>query len=133
MNAMTQATSLPTSPVVTFIPVTDAPTALAFYRDKLGLTLIQDEAPFALVFDVNGIMLRVTPVGEFTPQPFTILGWAVADIESTVGALVAAGVTFNRYPGMNDTHPLAIWQSPSGAQIAWFTDPFGNVLSLTQF
>jgi len=50
-----------------------------------------------------------------------------------VQELVAAGVRFNRYPGTNDTHPLAIWNSPSGARVAWFTDPFGNVLSLTQF
>jgi len=124
---------LASSAVVTFVPVSDVAKALAYYRDTLGLRLVQDDAPFALVFDANGIMLRVTPVGAFKPHPFTILGWSVADIESTVQALVAAGVRFNRYPGTNDTHPLAIWNSPSGARVAWFTDPFGNVLSLTQF
>jgi catechol 2,3-dioxygenase-like lactoylglutathione lyase family enzyme len=130
---MTEATPLAASPIVAFLPVTDAPAALAYYRDLLGLTLVEDQSPFALVFDANGTMLRVTPVGPFTPQRFTILGWHVADIDSSVAALTAAGVSFNRYPGLNDATPLPIWTAPNGARIAWFTDPFGNVLGLTQF
>jgi catechol 2,3-dioxygenase-like lactoylglutathione lyase family enzyme len=126
---------------VAFVPITDKDKALAFYRDQLGLTLIEDQSPFALVFRLNGqlngdgTMLRATFAPDqitFKPQPFTILGWQVSDIAAAVQQLTAAGVTFTRYPGLNDTHPLAIWTAPGGAQIAWFTDPFGNTLSLQQ-
>jgi len=118
---------------VAFIPINDKDKALAFYRDQLSLTLIEDESPFALVFDLSGTMLRATFVGDFKAQPFTTLGWTVADIASTVQELAAQGVAFTRYPGLNDTHPLGIWTAPGGAQVAWFQDPFGNTLSLTQF
>jgi len=78
-------------------------------------------------------MLRVTAVRELKPQQFTILGWRAADIEATIDRLAGAGVEFQRYKGMNDTDPRGIWNSPGGGRIAWFKDPDGNVLSLTQF
>ena len=121
------------SGVIAFAPTTDPAKARAFYEGVLGLRLVADEQPFALVFDANGIMLRVTTVHELKPQPFTILGWRVADIERSVDQLTAAGVRFERYPGMNDSDPRGIWNSPSGARIAWFKDPDGNVLSFTEF
>jgi predicted enzyme related to lactoylglutathione lyase len=62
-----------------------------------------------------------------------VLGWRVEDIETAVEKLAAAGVVFLRFPGMNDADPHSIWNAPSGARIAWFKDPDGNVLSLTQF
>jgi catechol 2,3-dioxygenase-like lactoylglutathione lyase family enzyme len=120
--------------LVTFIPTADAVKARAFYESVLGLRLVTDEKPFALVFDANGIMLRVTPVhGEHKPTPSTILGWSVESIDATVERLAAAGVEFLRYPGLNDKDLRGIWTSPSGARVAWFHDPDGNVLSLTQF
>jgi predicted enzyme related to lactoylglutathione lyase len=78
-------------------------------------------------------MLRVTPVGEHHPAPFTVLGWEVESIEGTVERLTAAGVQFLRFAGMNDGDALGIWSAPSGARIAWFNDPDGNVLSVTEF
>jgi catechol 2,3-dioxygenase-like lactoylglutathione lyase family enzyme len=131
-NPMLNPATLAAAPHVAFVPIADKDKALAFYRDQLGLTLLGDQSPFALVFDLNGTMLRATFAGEFKPQRFTILGWQVTDIAATVQALTAAGVAFNRYPGMNDTHPLAIWTAPGGTQVAWFADPFGNILSLQQ-
>jgi len=113
--------------------VTDPAMARAFYEGVLGLRLVEDEAPFALVFDAHGTMLRVTPVGEFRPAQFTVLGWEVDSIENTVERLTKAGVNFLRFPGMNDNNSLGIWDAPSGARIAWFNDPDGNVLSVTQF
>ena len=77
-------------------------------------------------------MLRVTSVGEFTPHPFTVLGWETPDIVRDIWKLTEAGVTFERYPGMKQDQ-LGIWTAPSGGQIAWFKDPDGNTLSLTQF
>lgn len=121
------------SKLVGFVPTTDPEKARTFYQTILGLRLVSDEPPFALVFDANGTMLRVTTVPEHHPQPFTVLGWQVASIEDAVNRLVAAGVEFTRYPGVNDRGPLPIWTSPSGARIAWFHDLDGNVLSLTQF
>jgi len=135
---MTTPLKLSASPHVAFVPIADKDKALVFYRDQLGLTLIEDQSPFALVFKLNeqpngdGTMLRATFAGDFKPQQFTILGWQVADIESTVRELNTAGVAFNKYPGMNDSHPLAIWTAPGGTKVAWFNDPFGNVLSLQQ-
>jgi catechol 2,3-dioxygenase-like lactoylglutathione lyase family enzyme len=119
--------------LVAFAPTTDPSKARAFYEGKLGLRLASDEQPFALVFDANGIMLRVTTVHDSTPQPFTILGWRVTDIAATVDRLSALGVELQRYKGVNDGNSRGIWNSPSGARIAWFKDPDGNVLSVTEF
>ena len=121
------------SDLVAFAPTTDPTRARAFYEGALGLRLVADEKPFALVFDANGTMLRVTTVHELKPQQFTVLGWHVADIEATVDRLTAKGVEFNRYKGMNDDDPRGIWNSPNGARVAWFKDPDGNVLSVTEF
>ena len=130
---MAQKSILGTSKLVAFAPVTDPVKARAFYEGVLGLHLVEDQKPFALVFDANGTMLRVTPVGKHNPAPFTVLGWEVESIEATVKRLQLAGVEFQRYAGLNDNDPLGIWTAPGGARIAWFHDPDGNVLSLTKF
>ena len=119
--------------LVAFVATTNPDKARAFYEGALGLKLIQDQQPFAHVFDANGTMLRVTTVREHNPAPFTVLGWDVQSIEKTVQQLAAAGVELERYPGVNDGDPNGIWNAPSGARIAWFKDPDGNVLSVTQF
>jgi catechol 2,3-dioxygenase-like lactoylglutathione lyase family enzyme len=119
------------SPFVGFIPVRDAVVARAFYEGQLGLTVVED-TPFALVVDANGTKVRITPVPDLAPQPFTIAGWTVADIFSTVRALAERGVRFRNYGGL-DQDELGIWISPSGDRVAWFSDPDGNTLSLTAF
>jgi catechol 2,3-dioxygenase-like lactoylglutathione lyase family enzyme len=90
-----------------------------------------EETPFALAFDAHGTRLRVTPVGEIKLAPYTVLGWAVDDIGATVRALSAAGVRFERFPGV-EQDDIGEWLSPSGACVAWFSDPDGNVLSVSQ-
>jgi catechol 2,3-dioxygenase-like lactoylglutathione lyase family enzyme len=130
---MASESILGASKLIAFVHITDWARARAFYEGVLGLRLVEEEKPFALVFDANGTMLRVTPGGEHQPAPFTVLGWAVEDIEATVERLTAAGVEFLRYPGLNDSGPHGIWTAPGGARVAWFHDPDGNVLSLTQF
>ncbi len=119
------------APIIAFVPVSDVAEARRFYVDTLGLT-VTDESPFALVVDVNGIMLRLTPVTDLRPQPFTVVGWAVEDIGATVATLTGLGVRFTRYDGI-DQDQSGIWQAPSGDRVAWFTDPDGNTLSLTTF
>jgi len=130
---MTVQSILGSSKVVAFAPTVNPVKALACYEGVLGLRLVEDQAPFALVFDANGTMLRVTSVRELTPQVFTVLGWDVGDIEATIDKLTASGVEFLRFAGMNDTDPRGIWTSPNGARVAWFKDPDGNALSLTEF
>jgi catechol 2,3-dioxygenase-like lactoylglutathione lyase family enzyme len=130
---MTGNSILGHSNLIAFVPTTDFDTARKFYEGVLGLHLVEDEAPFALVFNVQGTMLRVTKVGKHTPAPSTVLGWHVESIVAVVERLTEAGVKFQRYQGLNDKDAHGIWTAPGGARIAWFTDPDGNVLSLTEF
>lgn len=116
--------------IIALVPITDAARAKAFYADKLGLKFLTED-PFAAVFDANGIMLRLTKMKEFTPQRFSVLSWEVADIEATVRELAAAGVTFERYTFVQQDE-LGIWTAPGGTKVAWFLDPDGNNLGLTQ-
>ena len=117
--------------LVAFLATTDSARARTFYEETLGLSLISDD-PFALVFDAHGTSLRIQKVATLQPHPFTALGWAVADIQAVVAALKQKGVTCVRFPGMDqDAH--GVWASPSGARVAWFEDPEGNLLSLTEF
>ncbi|MGB0124202.1 MAG: VOC family protein [Silvibacterium sp.] len=116
--------------VMGFIPTKDAVPARAFYEGVLGLRVISDDQ-FALVVESRQTVIRITKINEFTPAPFTILGWRVQNIEEEVRTLAARGVSFQRYSGLTQ-NDLGIWTSPGGARIAWFRDPDGNVLSLSQ-
>jgi catechol 2,3-dioxygenase-like lactoylglutathione lyase family enzyme len=117
--------------IVAFVATRKAEKAKEFYRDKLGLEFVSDDG-FALVFDIDGTMLRIARVKEFTPFPFTVLGWEVEAIEKTVTELSQKGVTFERFPGLSQDQQ-GIWAAPGGAaKVAWFKDPDGNVLSLSQ-
>lgn len=117
--------------LVAFVSTADPARAREFYAVTLGLRLVE-EGPFALVFDVHGAMLRVALVPVVLAAPYTVLGWAVPDVAAAVQHLTRQGVEFDTYEGMGqDQH--AIWTSPGGARVAWFRDPDGNILSLTQF
>ena len=119
--------------IITFVPTRDPAKARVFYEQTLGLQFLSEDQ-FALLFDAHGRMLRVVNVSsmkDFHPQPFTILGWIVENAERAVRSLGGKGVEFQRYPAM-DQNPLGIWHSPSGAKVAWFKDPDGNVLSITE-
>jgi catechol 2,3-dioxygenase-like lactoylglutathione lyase family enzyme len=129
---MQEPFELSNQPVIAFIATRDAERARTFYRDILGLDLVLDQLPFALVFDACGTMLRVTPVKELHPAPYTVLGWQVPDIVAAARAMEKAGVRFERYPGLEQDEP-GIWTAPGGAaRVAWFKDPDGNTLSISQ-
>jgi catechol 2,3-dioxygenase-like lactoylglutathione lyase family enzyme len=115
--------------LVAFVPTKDFEKARAFYVRVLGLGFVKDDG-FALVLDANGIMVRVAKA-QFTPAPFTILGWQVLDIVKIVEGLQAKGVQFERF-GFFEQDALGIWTAPSGDKVAWFKDPDGNVLSVSQ-
>ena len=117
--------------IMAFAAIRDGARAREFYEKVLGLSVISEDN-FAVVIDANGTMLRLQKVESFTANVFTVLGWEVSDIRAAVSGLQKRGVTFQKYPWM-DQDELGIWSAPSGAQVAWFKDPDGNTLSLTQF
>jgi len=116
--------------LVAFAATSDAQTAKHFYQDILGLPLLED-SPFALAFDAHGTQLRVQKVEKVIVLGYTVLGWQVNDIAAMVGQLKDKGVVFEVFSGL-DQNEMGIWQSPSGAKVAWFKDPAGHVLSLTE-
>jgi catechol 2,3-dioxygenase-like lactoylglutathione lyase family enzyme len=118
------------SELVAFVTTTDADRAAEFYGRVLGLPLVE-RTPFAVVVKAANATLRVALAERVTPAAGTVLGWRVANLAAAIDALVARGVEFKRYESM-DQDPRGIWRSPSGARIAWFTDPDGNVLSMTE-
>jgi catechol 2,3-dioxygenase-like lactoylglutathione lyase family enzyme len=119
---------LGSSELMAFIATADPERARAFYEGTLGLRFIED-GPYALVFDANGTMLRVQKVKAVTLAPGTALGWKVPDIAAAVRQLMERGVVFEHGEGTNE---LGIWYSGS-AKVAWFKDPEGHTLSLTEF
>jgi catechol 2,3-dioxygenase-like lactoylglutathione lyase family enzyme len=116
--------------IVAFVPTRDPEKARAFYEGILGLRFVKDDG-FAMVLDANGIMVRVAKAPEFKPAPFTILGWQVLGIEKLVATLHEKGVHFEIF-GFLQQDKLGIWTAPSGDKVAWFKDPDGNVLSVSQ-
>jgi|SRR5665213_1087812 len=116
--------------VVTFLLTSDPATALTFYRDTLGLKFVRDDG-FALVFDMQGVMLRIAKAPQFTPAQHTVLGWEVDDILVAQEGLLRKDVTFEVYPNMGQDE-RAICTFPNGDKVAWFKDPDGNLLSISQ-
>ncbi len=117
--------------LIGFVPTLDLERARDFYAEIVGLTLIESNE-YACVFDSGGTMLRVTAVGEHVAAPYTVLGWAVDDIEGDIALLSSRGIEFLRYDGM-DQNSTGVWTTQGKDRIAWFLDPDSNVLSLTQF
>jgi len=117
---------------MTFIVTRDRAKAKAFYTGILGFSLVSED-DFAAVFDLNGTMLRISTVPNHKPAVHTVLGWEVPDIVETVKSLTAKGIKFTVYEGFGQDS-LGIWQAPGSTnRVAWFLDPDGNNLSLTQF
>jgi catechol 2,3-dioxygenase-like lactoylglutathione lyase family enzyme len=119
--------------LIAFVPTRDPEAARKFYETTLGLEFISAD-PFALVFNAHGTTLRianVSQVKDFRPASFTTVGWRVTNVSDSVGDLQKKGVRFERFPGM-DQDAQGIWKSPGGARVAWFKDPDGNILSITQ-
>ena len=121
---------LDTSKPIAFIPTRDAGRARTFFENTLNLRFLSDDG-FALNFVTSGILLRVVRVGEFSPQIFTIFGWDVPDVEAAVSELSSRGVEFLHIHGMQQS-ASGVWTAPSGAKVAWFKDPDGNTLSVSQ-
>jgi predicted enzyme related to lactoylglutathione lyase len=119
------------SKMISFVATRKPGAARKFYEETLGLTFVSDDA-FAIVFDMNGTMLRVQKVEELRPASHTVLGWDVPDIRAEIEELTKKGVRFERFDGLGQDK-FGIWKSPAGGKIAWFKDPDGNTLSLAEF
>jgi catechol 2,3-dioxygenase-like lactoylglutathione lyase family enzyme len=121
---------LAASKLIGFVPTLDSAKAREFYEGKLGFRFVSDDM-FALVVSAGENMIRIAKAKEFTPAPYTVLGWEVRDIEEVVAWLEEHGVVFEKYPWVQDKEH-GIWAAPGGDKVAWFKDPDGNVLSVSQ-
>jgi catechol 2,3-dioxygenase-like lactoylglutathione lyase family enzyme len=123
---------LTTHAPIAFIPTAKPEAARAFYEQALGLTFVSDD-DFAIVFRIGPAqtMLRVVRSGAFTPAPFTIFGWETCNLHADIATLTARGVTFLRFPHFEQDE-AGIWTASDGARVAWFHDPDGNTLSLSE-
>ncbi len=118
-------------PVIAFATIVHVERAKRFYRDTLGLTLMNEVAPFALVFDANGVMVRLQMAKKLPEAYGTVLGWQVPEIGRVMENLRAVGVQFERFDGLVQDES-GVWASPTGARVAWFRNPDGNVLSVSE-
>jgi catechol 2,3-dioxygenase-like lactoylglutathione lyase family enzyme len=116
--------------LVAFVPSSHLGRSHAFYSGVLGLERIE-ATPQANVYDANGSPLRVTLVPDHKPSPFTVLGWYVADVRSAMAELRERGLQFKTYDGFNQDAD-GIWTAPDGRKVAWFEDPEGNIISLSE-
>ncbi len=113
-----------------FVITTDYDKARAFYEGKLGFEFVSVDQ-FALVVRAGKTAIRISKLKDFKPAQFTVLGWEVDDIEGMVAWLTKRGITFEKYPFIQDKE-RGIWTTPDGSKVAWFKDPDGNVLSVSQ-
>lgn len=114
-----------------FLATTKPDECLAFYTKTMGLELAED-GEYALVFKLKSVELRISKVPAFTPHMFTVLDWIVDDLNAAMTLLESKGVTFEIFKGMGQDE-RGVWQVPDGqTKIAWFKDPDGNVLSVSE-
>jgi len=121
---------LASSKIIGFVPTKDSAQARGFYEGILQFQFVSDDM-FALVMKAGETMLRIGKVQDFTPAPYTVLGWEVSNIEEVVRWLQKRGVALEKFPFVQDKE-LGIWTTPNGDKVAWFRDPDGNVLSVSQ-
>jgi catechol 2,3-dioxygenase-like lactoylglutathione lyase family enzyme len=121
---------LASAKMVGFVPTKDYEQARAFYEGKLGFDFVNLDQ-YALVMRVGGHMIRIAKVPNFTPLQATILGWEVSDISAVATWLQGRGVVLEKFPFAQDRE-LGIWTAPNGDKVAWFKDPDGNILSVSQ-
>jgi len=113
-----------------FVPTIMPERAKFFYRDILGLKLVAEDN-FALLFEGKGTLIRVIVVRKLKPQAFTVLGWSVNNIVKTIKSLNKKGIYCERYNFFKQ-NKLGVWTTPEGSKVAWFKDPDGNILSLSE-
>lgn len=116
--------------MVGFVATQDYDRAIEFYENKLGFQFVSLDQ-YALVMNTGKNMIRISKIKDFTPAQYTVLGWEVENIEAIVTSMKERGIAFGDYPFIQDRE-LLIWTTPNGDKVAWFNDPDGNVLSVSQ-
>jgi catechol 2,3-dioxygenase-like lactoylglutathione lyase family enzyme len=124
-----EVTMLRSNKIIGFVATKDYAKARHFYENILGLDFVNQDQ-FAIEFKSGGNMIRISK-GDFTPAPYTVLGWEVQTIDKVVKELTERGVTFEKYSFLKQNE-LGIWDAPGGDRVAWFKDPDGNLLSVSQ-
>ncbi|HXK34131.1 MAG TPA: VOC family protein [Dehalococcoidia bacterium] len=117
------------SKLVTFVLTARPGEARRFYEEVLGFRFVAED-DFAIVFEMNGTTLRLTKMEQVEPAPHTILGLDADDIARGMSWLEGRGVRFERYEGMGQDE-RGVW-SAGPVKVAWFKDPDGNLLSISQ-
>ncbi len=121
---------LESAKMIGFVLTTDYDRARAFYERTLGFEFVGQDG-HALVVKAGQHMIRISKAPNFIALPSTVLGWEVTNIEQAVAWLTSKGVATEKYPWVQDRE-RGIWTTPNGDKVAWFRDPDGNVLSLSQ-
>lgn len=121
---------LTSNKIIGFLVTKDYNKARAFYEEKLGFEFVSLDQ-FALVMRAGPTMIRIVELKDFKPAQNTVLGWEVDDIQKVVAWLKKQGITLEEYPFIQDRKTF-IWAAPGGGKVAWFKDPDGNVLSVSQ-
>ncbi len=127
---MEHQTPLTSGRLIGFAITTNPARTIHFYQQTLGFRFVSQDQ-FAVVFDCNGSMLRLAILPEFQPPQYTVVGWQVDDIEPVVDYLAKAGVEMMKYSFLPQA-PSGVWTTPNGNKVAWFKDPDGNLLSVSQ-
>lgn len=111
--------------------VNDLKKAKEFYSQTLGLDVSETPEGLELHTPDNTVFLYSKP--NHTPASFTVLNFAVDDIEAAVDELTGMGVSLEHYnlPDIK-TDERGIARGPHGPTIAWFKDPAGNILSVLE-
>src|SRR5262249_25234192 len=115
---------LASAKLVAFSATADSARSRKFYEGLLGLRFVSEDE-YAVIYDIQGIELRIQKVRTFTPQTHTLLGWSVPSIDEVVTELVRKGIAFERYTFLKQD-VYGVWTAPSGAKVAWLKDPDGN-------
>jgi hypothetical protein len=116
--------------VKAFLCITDSVKAKAFYQDMLRLKLSGEDS-YGLEFELHSTTLRLSLIPSHQPATYTVLGWQVNDIYAEMKELGAQGIVFEQY-NLTDQDKHGVWNAPGGTKVAWFKDPFGNLLSIDQ-
>jgi predicted enzyme related to lactoylglutathione lyase len=121
---------LASAKIMGFLFTTDYDRARTFFESNLGFQFVSLDQ-FALVMKAGYTFIRIVKLPNFAPAQGTVLGWQVQNIEAVVEWLAKRGVAFEKYPFVQDRE-RGIWTAPGGDKVAWFKDPDGNVLSVSQ-
>jgi extradiol dioxygenase family protein len=116
------------TPAFSSFAVDDLDAARSFYGETLGVH-VSDGPMGVLSLDLaGGRTTMIYPRPDFAPATYTILNFAVDDVDAAVDELSARSVEFERYDGIEqDEKGIARGQGPD---IAWFKDPAGNILAV---